>query len=151
MPLYTVPSDIAAAMATFLSDEPPLPEAMQPAAGMEAKATRAGHRHPRLTSATVATLSTNGETTINFTRVFTSAPAVTCLLIEAADSQPVVFKVKSFIQDGGGNYTGCVIKGYRLMAMPGTVTLLGLVNLSLTSSTSANGAQFACIAVQVSS
>lgn len=150
MPFSPPPQDTASIMAAFLSDEPPLPEAMAAAAGVEAKATRAGHRHPRLTSATLATLGSNGEVTVPFTRTFTAPPAVTCLLIEAADSQPVIFKVKTFIQDANGNITGAIIKGYRTNTLPASIGLLSvLVGFSVTSGSAAN-AQFACIAVQVS-
>lgn len=80
-----------------LADMAPLSEAGTAAAGSEAQATRADHRHPRLTSATTGVLNASGEATVSFTRTFPTKPSVSILYAESADGQPVVFKVKSWV------------------------------------------------------
>lgn len=134
----------------ILSNSAPPTEAVAAAPGSGDLAARDDHKHPRLSSATVNTLGGNGEVTINFTRKFTAMPAVQCLLIEAADNQPVVFKVKSWIMDGT-DYIGCVIKGYRMQTLPSVIGLVGaLVNFNMAAGNPA-GAQFCCLAIQPSS
>jgi len=77
-------------------------------------------------------------------------PCVTCLLVDAASTQPVVFKVKSWTQDGSNNYTGCVIQGNRMSLLPATIlTLAALVNFDVAGA-SASGATFCCIALMPS-
>lgn len=140
----------------FLSDQMPMSEAVAGMPGNAGLASRANHAHARLTSATVQSLNSSGEATITFTRTFPSKPAMACLLHETADAQPVSFKVKSFTQDDKGNYVGCTVKGYRSALLPtlsGIALLTGLVN-ALASfnvfSGNASGAEFSCIALQVS-
>jgi len=116
-------------------------------------AARDDHKHPRISSATVGVLGANGEATVVFTRSFPVIPAVACLLFESADSQPVIFKVKTWARDAQLNYTGCVIKGYRsatLPSMSGVVLVTGVIaalsNFNVFSG-NANGAQFCCLAI----
>lgn len=140
----------------LLSNDAPLPEAVQPSAGSTGMAAREDHKHPRLTSATVQTLDGSGVATVMFTRSFASLPAVTCLLYEATAAQPVVFKVRGWVQDAGGSYTGCQAQGVRASLLPslsGIGLLTGLItalsNLNVFGG-SAAGAQFCCIALQPS-
>lgn len=137
-------------MLDILSDEAPLSEAGAPKPGSMPKAPRVDHQHPRLTSSTAATLGSNGEVTVTFTRSFPVQPSVICTLIEAADNQPVIFKVKSWVQDANGNYTAAVVKGYRLTTLPASLTLLSaLISFNISGGSSA-GAQFSCIALAAS-
>lgn len=138
-----------------LADNAPVAEVIVPAAGAMPTASRGDHAHPRLTSATIATLDANGEAIVAFTRSFATMPAVGCLLIEASDSQPIVFKVKSWTQNAG-LYTGCTIKGYRSSVLPtlSGIILIGplitaLANFNVFGG-SAAGAQFSCVALQTS-
>lgn len=140
----------------ILTNIPPVAEGVAPVPGTGTMASRDDHMHPRLSSGTIATLGSNGEVAITFTRTFLTTPVVICTLIELADSQPVVFKVKSWTQDGQGAYTGCVIKGYRsttLPAMGGVALVTGLVtllsSLNIFGGTT-SGAQFCCFAIQPS-
>lgn len=145
-----------AQLQTLLSNNAPPAETVSPAAGAGGMASRDDHKHPRLSSATVSTLNASGEAVIAFTRLFAAMPVVICTLYEAADSQPIVFKVKTWAQDGNGNYTGCTIKGYRSATLPAMsgltlvtslVTALGNFNVF---GGSAAGAQFCCLALQPS-
>lgn len=150
-------SSPAAVAQALLGDQTPSSEGVAAAPGVASLASRVDHKHERLTSATVQTLNAQGEVAIAFTRLFAAKPTVTCTLYEAADNQPVIFKVKTWTQDGGGNYTGCTIKGYRSSILPslsGVTLLTGLIT-ALTNfnvfGASAAGAEFSCIALQVSS
>ena len=146
-----------AQLQTLLSNDAPPPEATSPVAGKAGMAARDDHQHPRLTSATVQTLDSQGAATVMFTRAFAALPAVTCLLYEATNAQPVVFKVKGWVQDQAGNYTGCTVQGYRasiLPALSGIGLLTGLITALASYNVfggSAAGAQFCCIALQPSS
>lgn len=137
-------------MSSILSDALPPAEAVAATAGATALASRDSHRHPRLTSATNETLGASGETTVTFTRTFAAMPVLACMLIEGANNQPVMFKVKSWVQDGSLNYTGCVIKGYRAQTVPQNLATLLLGGVFDLFNGSAVGAQFACIALQAS-
>jgi hypothetical protein len=132
-----------------LSDVAPMPENLSAVPGAGATATRSDHQHPRLTSATTGhVLDVNGEATIVFTRLFTAKPAVTYMLDELADNGPVIIKVKSWTQDGNGNYTGCIVKGYRGQTLPASLTLLSaLVSFNVFAGTT-TGAAFTFIALQ---
>ena len=135
----------------MLSNMPPIGEAGVPLAGVMEEASRGDHRHPRLSATATGTLNGSGEATITFTRTFAAKPAFNCNYVEAADAQPVAFKVKTWTQDGGGNYTGCVIKGYRSQVVPTnlvTVLLGGVFNLFAGN---ANGVEYSFIAIQQSS
>lgn len=143
-------------MEAILSNNPPPGEGVSSSSGNGGRASRDDHKHPRLSSSTVQSLNGSGEAIITFTRSFTSMPAVTCLLYESSELQPVVFKVKTWAQDGNGNYTGCTIKGYRSSLLPALsgIVLIGplvtaLANFNVFGG-SAAGAQFCCIALQPS-
>lgn len=143
-------------MQDFLGNNTPSSEIVAGAAGTAPLASRDDHKHPRVSSATVQVLDAAGVATVNFTRPFAALPAVTCLLYEASAGQPVVFKVRNWVQDGNGNYTGCVVQGYRasiLPALSGIVLLTGLLTALANYNVfggSAAGAQFCCIALQPS-
>lgn len=134
----------------WFSNTPPSSEATTAVAGGVDQASRTDHQHPRLTSTATGTLGSNGEATITFTRTFATKPVVSILLVESADNQPIIFKVKSWSQDAQNRYTGCVIKGYRLNTLPATITLLSaLVSFSISAGT-AVGAEYSLIALQPS-
>lgn len=116
--------------AIVLSDNVPAPENRTPAAGMMPKASRGDHVHERLTATSGGTLGASGEATITFTRSFATKPACTCLLVEAGNTQPVIFRVKSWVITGG-LYTGCVLKGERLSLLPVLPQAMGLTGLLL--------------------
>lgn len=133
-----------------LSDMMPEAEAKTPAPGSLASASRADHQHPRLTSTASGVLNAQGEAVITFTRTFSAKPSVIITYVEAADGQPIVFKVKSWTQDGA-NYTGCTIKGYRSQAVPQNLVSLLLGGVFNLFAGSASGAEYTLIAVQPSS
>lgn len=137
-------------LAAMLADTPPDGEATTANAGNESKASRRNHRHPRLTSASWGTTNVSGEVTFTFTRTFAAKPTVDLSYEEAADNQPLVFKVKSWTQDGNGNYTGLVAKGYRLRTLPSSILVLSvLIDFSVTMN-APSGIPVSCIALQVS-
>lgn len=106
------------------------------------------HQHPRLTSATIVTLDATNTATVTFTRTFAVEPSIDLTPIAPGGTQPVILQVDSWVQDGGGLYTGCVIRGYRMNTLPATLTLLtALVNFSV-SSGSASGVRVSVIALQ---
>ncbi len=129
-----------------LSDLTPVPEGPASAGALSAGA-RGDHKHPRLSSATTHTLNASGEATIVFTRSFPIPPCMDFTYIELADNPPVTFKVKSWTQDGGGNYTGCIAKGYRGQALPSSIlTLVALVSYNVFGG-SASGVSFTALAI----
>lgn len=139
-----------------LADTMPAPEKTEPVPGSADQGARADHSHPRLSSVTIERLGADGTVTVTFTRTFSVLPAVDCMLYEANDAQPVVFKVKTFTRDQDGNYTGCVIQGFRSSILPALsgILLLGpllsaLGNYNVFGGSAAN-AQFCCIALQPS-
>jgi hypothetical protein len=139
----------------ILTNTPPVREGVTPDAGMGNSASRDDHIHPRLSSATVGTLDSNARATVMFTRSFATTPCVQCLLVEASDNQPVVFKVESWVMSGA-NYTGCVLRGYRSSVLPALsgILLIGplissLANYNVFGGSAAN-AQFCCLAIQPS-
>lgn len=148
---YEVPSILAPQAVVNLpfSDATPMPESKTGTPGVAAVAVRAGHEHPRLTSATTGhVLDAAGEATITFTRTFVGKPAVTYMLDEPADAGPLMIKVKTWITNGTGEYTGCVVKGYRFQLLPASLTLVtALVNFSVYAG-STTGAAFTFIALQ---
>lgn len=140
----------------ILTNTAPVAEGVSPQPGMGTMASRDDHMHPRLSSATVGTLDSNARATVTFTRAFTNTPCVQCLLVENADAQPVVFKVESWVKDANGNFTGCVLRGYRSSVLPALsgVLLIGpvisaLANYNVFGGSAAN-AQFCCLAIQPS-
>ena len=139
----------------LLTNSPPVREGVTPDVGVGQTASRDDHIHPRLSSATVAQLDGNARATVTFTRSFTTTPCVQCLLVEGADSQPVVFKVESWVMTGA-LFTGCVLRGYRSSVLPALsgILLVGplisaLANYNVFGGSAAN-AQFCCLAIQPS-
>jgi hypothetical protein len=139
----------------ILTNNAPVAEGVAPVSGTGTMASRDDHMHPRLSSATVSSLDANAKATVTFTRSFTSTPCVQCLLVEAADGQPVIFKVESWVMTGP-LFTGCVLKGYRSSVLPALsgILLIGplistLANYNVFGGSAAN-AQFCCLAIQPS-
>lgn len=148
MPYSPPPTPLASSM--------PLSESKIPVIGAGEAAARNDHQHPRLTSTTLATLDANNEALVTFTRTFTGKPGLSCMFEESADGMPISFKVKSWVTDGSGLYTGCVIKGYRATLLPtmSGIILIGplisaLSNLNIFGG-SAQGISVSIIAVQQS-
>ena len=146
-----------AQLSAILGNDAPPPEAVSAKSGAAVLAAREDHQHPRLTSATVQALDSQGVATVMFTRSFASLPAVTCLLYESTPAQPVVFKLRGWVQDPQTNtYTGCIVQGFRasiLPALSGIGLLTGLISALASYNVfggSAAGAQFCCIALQPS-
>lgn len=132
-----------------LSNNPGLTEAGAGQAGTMPMASRGDHTHPRLSATANGTLNGSGEATVTFTRSFPGKPAVIITYVEASEGQPLVFKVKSWVQ-AGGTYTGCVIKAYRSQTVPqnlATLLLGGVFNLFAGS---ASGVEYNLIAIQPS-
>lgn len=116
----------------------PVAEGKTASAGSMNTATRADHVHPRLTSTASGTLNAAGEATITFTRTFPMKPAVIITPVESAEAQPLVFKVKAWLNEGGTAWQpgqafgGCVIKGYRSQALPAISSVSGLLTAVIT-------------------
>lgn len=142
--------EVSAPLAVPLANSAPTAEAVSASPGSMDMASRADHTHPRLTATATGTLNASGEATITFTRSFASKPAVTVLYVEATDNQPVVFKVKSWTMTGG-NYTGCVIKGYRSQTIPQNLATLLLGAIFNLFAGSASGVEYSMIALAPSS
>jgi len=107
------------------------------------------HRHPRLTSVSKVTLDGSGLATVTFTRSFAAEPGVVLTAIAPGGSQPVAMQVDSWITTGT-DYTGCVVKGYRMRPLPAVLALLSaLLNYDVCAG-SASGVGVSVIAVQVS-
>ena len=137
--------------AIALSDIPPDPEALTPAAGQMPLASRGDHVHPRLTSSQASlVLGSNGSLAVTFSRTFATKPAIVLTPVQSAVSTtPVMLEIQSFTQTGGV-YTGCVVRGYRGQSLPAVIALLGtLVNFNVFGA-SAAGVEFTLIAVQSS-
>ena len=119
----------------------PQPEKTGAALGDQAgKFAREDHQHPRLTSTTYATLDSGGMATVTFTRTFTNKPGVNMTETDvAANAQPLVLRVQSWVQDGQGAYTGCVIRGSRAQLLPTLNSLSGLITLVSGVVTGVNG------------
>lgn len=109
----------------------PLPATTMPQAEVNGAAVgvrndrfaRADHQHPRLVSATYATLDGAGIAIVPFTRTFVNKPGVVLTEVDQAGGQPLVCLVLSWIRETmtptpSGAYTGCVIKGYRSQVLP---------------------------------
>jgi len=150
-----LPNPVAVAKA-LLTDAAPSAEVTTAQAGMMDKGSRGDHKHPRLTSVTWGVLNASNEATITFTRTFADKPGLDCMYEELADNPPISFKIKSWIQDGGGNYTAVVLKAYRGQLLPSLsgILLIGPLITALSGFNifggSATGISFSCIAVQKS-
>lgn len=129
----------------------PSGEATTPTAGSDpAKFAQEGHRHPRLTSTTMATVATGSTVQVTFTRTFANKPGMVMTEIEgdtAATSQPAVFKVQSWVQDASLNYTGAVIKVWRSQVVPQSLATLLLSAVFNLFSASVVGTNFCVIAI----
>lgn len=143
-------------MQSILSPNAPPAEKTSPAPGSGNLASRDDHIHPRLSHATIGVINASNEVTFTFTRTFSSRPVVIPTLIEEADNQPVVFKVKTYIRDAQNNYTGCVLKAYRSQTLP-TMTgltlltaVIGLLSNFNVFGGSVSGAEVSCFAIQPS-
>lgn len=142
---------------TPLATTAPVSESTIPVIGSVEAAARSDHQHPRLTSTTMVTLDANNEAVVTFTRTFSKKPGLAITFEESVDGMPISFKVKTWATDGSGNYTGCVIKGYRATLLPtlSGIILIGplisaLSNLNIFGG-SAQGISVSVIAVQQSS
>lgn len=132
-----------------ISPDPALATALDNAAGGTGMASDAGHTHARRIQSMVLTLNASGEATFTFARVFTGKPAVACLCHEAADNQPIVFKVKSYVLNGANQYTGVIMKGYRAQNIPqNLVTLLLSGVFNLFGGTTLNGVEISVYAAE---
>lgn len=142
----------------------PAAEALGGNAGTNpSKFAQEGHQHPRLTSTKYATLSADGTVTHSFSRTFVNKPGINITETDAAGNQPLVCVVQSWVQDGNGAYTGCVIKGYRSTILPmlspvstlailsGVITGVNAINTALSAFNlfggSAAGATVSVIAI----
>lgn len=146
------------AVASLISASVPQPsvaapsgEATTPTAGSNPAAfAQEGHRHPRLTSTTMATVTSGSTVSVTFTRTFVNKPGMVMTEIEgdtAATSQPAVFKVQSWVQDASLNYTGAVIKVWRSQVVPQNLATLLLSAIFNLFSASVVGTNFCVIAI----
>lgn len=90
---------------------------------------REDHQHPRLTSTTYGTLAADGTATVAFTRTFTNKPGINITETDVTGKQPLVCSVQSWVTDGTGAYTGCVIRGQRAQMLPTINPLAGTIAL----------------------
>lgn len=132
-----------------LSSELPASEAVSATGGVMAEGSRADHVHPRLTSATIATLDASGKATVTFTRSFAVEPCPILAAIATGASQPTTVEVESWVKTGA-LWTGAVVKGYRAQRLPAVLTLLSaLVNYDIFGATAAN-TRVSCVFLQPS-
>lgn len=133
-----------------LASQNPVPEGTAPAVGTGSSAARDNHVHQRLSSTTVQVLGAGGDVQVDFTRSFATMPGVICTAYKPTDNLPVTFEVKSWIQDGQNNYTGCIIHGSKAQTLPAVIAVLStLVNFNVFAG-NAQGTQFSCVAIQAS-
>lgn len=133
-----------------LGSTPPVPEANSPNPGAMPSAAREDHVHQRLTSVTWHVLNSSAEATVTFTQAFVGKPGIAYTMEESGDNQPVYFKVKNWITDGGGAYIGAVIKGYRAQVLPQNLVTVLLAQTFNPWGGSAVGVIFSVIAVKQS-
>lgn len=95
-----------------------------------ARYAREDHQHPRLTSTTYATLASNGQATVTFSRTFVNKPGLNMSETDAvAGSQPLVLRGLSWVQDANGLYTGVVVQGSRAQLLPALSPLSTVLTL----------------------
>lgn len=131
-----------------LTGNAPISEATSSAVGSGAAAARDDHVHARLSSTTVQTTDVSGNATIVFTRVFPAAkkPGVVLTGYDT-NSQPLMFEVTAFQQDGSSNWTGCTVKVYRTRTLPAALTLLtDLLSFNIAGGV-ASSVEFSCVAI----
>lgn len=112
------------------ADNMPQPEKTGGAKGIQpTRYALEDHQHPRLTSTTYTTLAADGSATVSFSRSFTNKPGITMTETDVAGKQPLICSVQSWVQDGNGAYTGCIIKGQRAQVLPTINPLSGVLTL----------------------
>lgn len=123
----------------------PVAEAVSAAAGSaDSRFAMQDHAHPRLSSATIATLDASGAATVTFSRSFSAEPCAVLTAIGTGAAQPTSVEVTSWIKTGA-NWTGAVIKGYRAQRLPAVLTLLSaLLNYDIFGA-SASGTRVSCV------
>jgi hypothetical protein len=146
-PVVALKAQLDAATATIPQPATTMPMAEKTGAAVGSspdKFARADHQHPRLTSTTLATLGSNGQATVAFTRAFANKPGINPTEIDAtASSQPLVLRAIGWTQDANGAYTGVIIQGSRAQLLPeltplsGVLTLLGQVITGVNAVTTA--------------
>jgi hypothetical protein len=91
------------------------------------------HQHPRLTSTTYATLGSNGQALVAFTRTFTNKPGLDMSETDAtASTQPLVLRGLAWQRDAGGLYTGVTIQGLRAQMLPQLAAVSGILTAVIT-------------------
>lgn len=125
------------------ADDVPMPETNGGAPGIEGvKVSGAGHRHPRMNSATgnptTHIIKANGLATITFTQPFDAFPGIVFTEVPpptgTMPAQPATFRVESWVRETmepapAGKYIGCVVRGWRSRALPVMNVLTGLLSL----------------------
>lgn len=110
---------------------PPQPEKTGASTGAQTQRyALEDHQHPRLTSTTYATLDSNGQATVTFTRTFANKPGLNLTETDAtAGGQPLVVRAIAWVQNGQGLYTGVTIEGQRARMLPTMTALSGTLTL----------------------
>lgn len=98
--------------------------------GVPTRYAREDHQHPRQTSTTYATLASNGQATVPFSRTFVNKPGLNLSETDAViGSQPLVLRGLSWVKDANGLYTGVIIQGSRAQLLPALSPLSTLLTL----------------------
>lgn len=144
------PAAVQSAVTGMMSNATPSAEVTGGASGASTAIPRDDHSHPRLTSTTMATIATGSTVQVNFTRTFVNKPGMVMTEIEgdtSASAQPAIFKVQSWVQDGGGLYTGAVVKVWRAQVIPQNLATLLLGAIFNLFAASVVGTTFSVVAV----
>lgn len=97
----------------------PKAEAGGPSLGSVPQIPYADHQHPRITATAKGTLDSNGLSTVVFTQVFDTEPAISIISIGARMSGTAVPDFDfTFSQDANGKYTGGTVYGRRARKLP---------------------------------
>ena len=108
--------------------------------GVPTRYAREDHQHPRLTSTTYATLGSNGQAVVSFSRTFVNKPGLNLSETDAAaGTQPLVLRGLGWVQDANGLYTGVTIQGSRAQLLPALSPLSTLLTLVSGVVTGVNG------------
>lgn len=158
-------SEIASAL---LGSTAPRSEAVSPTAGAAQVASRDDHRHPRLTSTTVAAIATGNTASVMFTRAFANEPGIDYQELPAtattttpptadasANAQPTNSRVLSWtfgptalLPDAAPtDYTGCTVRVWRAQTVPQNLVNLLLGGVFNLFAASVVGTRFSIIAV----
>ncbi len=139
MPLYNPVQNFLTLLASRMSGSTPTSESTSGSPGSTMLIPDAGHSHPRLTSADIATIASGSTVKIAFTRTFTKPPAMFYTLIESdtgASQQPCLFATVDYLAaDGvtslgtaspadGVVIGGCVVKAWRANIIPQNLATL---------------------------